>query len=381
MRGADNSLKGCVSTVIACGAAMRSRAASLCTLRHAFTLIELLVVIAIIGVMIALLLPAVQAVRESARRLTCSNNLKQFGLGFHGFVSAKNAIPPSTIGWCRPPVQFMLAPYMEQVQMYDIWMKKSNNAFYQMSSDRWENDATFRLTPDEQNSLCFPFYACPSRRACTLAKRGGSQWTGSDWPFGPVCDYAMVMSMGVNADGTAPRTRTKGWYEWFSPFSSRAALDEFRGPFRVAVVNGDLASNGYDNVAYTNYRCRDKLQRFSDGLSKQLLLGEKHVPAADRGRCDATSNAGAWDCGIMVPGSNWREQNAARPLTTVNGPIAIGPSDSGANPDAYAFGSEHPGVCLFLVADGSVRAFATSTQPEIVCRLGDVQDGMAFDIP
>jgi len=349
--------------------------------RRGFTLVELLVVIAIIGVLIGLLLPAVQAAREASRRLTCSNNLKQFGLGFHSFVSAKDAIPPSSIGYCRPPVQFMLAPYMEQMQAYDLWMKKSSNAFFQMWSDRFENDANMKFSAEEQRSLCFPFYACPSRRACTLATREGSQWSASDWPFGPVLDYAMVMSMGVNADGTAPRGHTKAWIEWFLPYFSQSGLDEFRGPFRVAIVKGDLATNGHDNVAYSNYRCRDKITRFTDGVSKQLLLGEKHVPAADRGRCNVTNNAGAFDCGMMVPGGNWREHNAARPLTTVNGPIAQGPEVSGNNPDSYAFGSEHPGICMFLVGDGSTRAIAVTAQPEIVCRLGDVSDGRAFDMP
>jgi len=271
----------------------------------------------------------------------------------------------------------MLAPYMEQQQVYDLWFQKSNSAFYQMWSDRWENNATTRFTPEQQASLCFPFYTCPSRRSCTLATRAGTQWTATDWPFGPVCDYAMVMSMGVNADGTAPRTRTRGWFEWFDPGMAQSSLDEFRGPFRVAVVNGPCC----DGNQFSNYQARDKLKRFTDGLSKQLLFGEKHMPATDRGSCDASGNTGKWDCGMMVPGGNWREQNAARPLTTVNGPISIGPGQTGANPDSYAFGSDHPGVCLFVSVDGSVSTIGTNVLPEIVCRLGDVSDGGVFEMP
>jgi len=63
-----------------------------------FTLVELLVVIAIIGTLVGLLLPAVQAARESARRSSCMNNLKQFGLGFQNYESVRKAIPPSSIG-------------------------------------------------------------------------------------------------------------------------------------------------------------------------------------------------------------------------------------------------------------------------------------------
>src|SRR5215213_2228919 len=90
-----------------------------------FTLIELLVVIAIIGVLIALLLPAVQAAREAARRVQCTNNLKQLGLGVHNYIDTNTTLPPSggwNSGWnasTNGVVQFYsmkvrLLPYMEQ---------------------------------------------------------------------------------------------------------------------------------------------------------------------------------------------------------------------------------------------------------------------------
>src|SRR5262245_2029090 len=89
--------------------------------RSAFTLVELLVVIAIIGILIALLLPAVQAARESARRTQCSNNLKQIGLAIQSYHDNTKYLPPSRIAdhWATWAV--LILPYMEQESLYEQW--------------------------------------------------------------------------------------------------------------------------------------------------------------------------------------------------------------------------------------------------------------------
>ena len=94
--------------------------------RRGFTLVELLVVIAIIGILVGLLLPAVQAAREAARRMSCSNNIRQLGLALHNYESAYKVIPPSRISVTSPVIfqqswVSMILPYLEQNSVYSAY--------------------------------------------------------------------------------------------------------------------------------------------------------------------------------------------------------------------------------------------------------------------
>src|SRR4051794_16817704 len=151
-----------------------------------FTLIELLVVIAIISVLIALLLPAVQAAREAARRIQCTNNLKQMGLGLHNYESIAGAFPPSnvlqgtgnTVAWRNGfSVHARILPFMEQGGMF--------NAINFLFDHRSAQNATVV-------SLSVSIFTCPSDI------NGAGQTT---FPFGT----ARVTSYGVNGGD---------WFSW-----------------------------------------------------------------------------------------------------------------------------------------------------------------------
>ncbi len=154
--------------------------------RSGFTLVELLVVIAIIGILVALLLPAVQAAREAARRMQCTNNMKQFGLAAQNYHDVHKTfprygyIPVPGYGpyrgwmiWTGYSVHTMLLPYTEMNVLYDKIIFADTQPW---SSWWWENPNSVKMATISQ-------YLCPSS---TLPPKSGSIWSG-----GPGCNYAV----------------------------------------------------------------------------------------------------------------------------------------------------------------------------------------------
>src|SRR5262245_49295913 len=125
------------------------------TSRLAFTLVELLVVIAIIGVLVALLLPAVQAAREAARRSQCQNHLKQLGLGIHNFEDINKSLPHTRYD-NRYTWAVEIMPFIEQQNLYGSW---------DLTKSYYAQTNAARLT-------AVPIYFCPSRRNHKMGTSG-----------------------------------------------------------------------------------------------------------------------------------------------------------------------------------------------------------------
>ncbi|MGL4594141.1 MAG: DUF1559 domain-containing protein [Thermoguttaceae bacterium] len=351
----------------------------------AFTLVELLVVIAIIGVLIALLLPAVQAARESARRMQCSNHLKQVGLAVHNFENTTGYLPPIGIHLGRPSFWYMIFPYIEKQSITDELGAKGMNLTMQAGTGdgpqkyrNWWNG----LSDDKRREFSsVSAYFCPSRRsityttACADAGSGGTT-TPTNLPLGPCGDYAAV----VRVRGTDQ----PNWYVHYDSTGVNAVQIHF-GPLRVAV--------NHNPASVDNNSLRDTMSWWSDGTSNQIVVGEKHIPNDRLNKC-GTFWINQGDCSILQQ-SNRNSMSAARQIhETVR--MAKGPNDfvyTGTDDNSaeaknhtpvndYGFGSYHPAICQFVFGDGSVRGISNDVPIDpILCSLADVSDGRSVSLP
>jgi prepilin-type N-terminal cleavage/methylation domain-containing protein len=351
-----------------------------------FTLVELLVVVAIIGLLIALLLPAIQAAREAAQRAQCTNNLRQFGLGVHNFIDASNeAIPPLVLHNGRPSIMVLLMPYYEQNVQYDIIMRygQEKALFHDAAGNALSGNEQHihrqwwdALPQSQKNQLgSIPIWKCPSRRGdiqLTLDYDSSSNYSNGIAP-GPLTDYAATL---LWADAISnPTTPTSTWYQHYRS-TTAADADNNRGPFRVSRYNG---GNVDTNTP------RDSISYWADGTSNQLLFGEAHVPANRLGVCKRANQWEQVDCSALTShaGSRGYVRVVHPAFRLANSPKDYNGSSNGHGPIiGYGFGSYHPGVCNFLVGDGSVRSVNTSvSMSSILVPLVNVSDGTHVTLP
>jgi prepilin-type N-terminal cleavage/methylation domain-containing protein len=301
-----------------------------------FTLIELLVVIAIIAILVGLLLPAVQKVREAANRAQCSNNLKQIALASHNFESAQKRLPPAVMGSMLPrnlnpgspflsnpwvgTLAFLL-PYIEQENLYNQlqvdWSWSSpQDAGVGKSAAWWFNPVNFQLA---QTSI--KTYLCPSDNAADIVPTYNVYYSFAcnNYTFWGVRDPIEGGQQGPSI--VIGRTNY---------LSCRGTFDRTGDPF-------------YDSFAgmFIN-RGRVKISDATDGTSNTLAFGEGlgEINQFTRTRDRLWSWMG---CSMVA---YWGVDN----------PWGDGDPNSGNGAHWYNFSSMHPGICQFAFADGSVRS-------------------------
>jgi prepilin-type N-terminal cleavage/methylation domain-containing protein len=324
-----------------------------------FTLVELLVVIAIIGVLVALLLPAVQAARNAARRMSCSNNMKQWALACHNYHDVYKKFPRHGFIsflwndqlyinerwriWQGYSVHTMLLPYMEQQQVYDqiVWSRW----------DGWYNQVNYYSTKTEYIwNTKIPAYICPSSQT--------APFTVSDiWSGGPGSNYAasagpmlyFVYDPKPGPGAFSPQVETK--------------MGEFSDGTAYTILAAEITTGDGDGGVY---RPGEPVQNAYYGGShpwRYPNLPETAIKAwgyqcAQRTWDHLSSNGWGW------MGSNYTQTV----FNTVAPPNWVYPTCSAVNPPGYANDrdgiypsrSEHGAGSMHAVVDGSVR-FITDT--------------------
>jgi prepilin-type N-terminal cleavage/methylation domain-containing protein len=287
--------------------------------RHGFTLVELLVVIAIIALLIGLLMPAVQRVREAANRIKCGNNLKQIGIAMHMYHDNYRTLPTSRLSDFHATWAVLIMPYIEQDNLYKQWVLP--NTYYSQT-------AVARLTP-------VPIYFCPSRRTHQTP---------------PVASI-----MGDQDDDTGPTLGplTPGA---LGDYGACTGTDNCDGADCIGAINGAFRV-GFNQFGQTIGPIGFK--DITDGLSNTIIVGEKHVILGSfgKGLLDCSLyNGDYWTCSTRSAGPNF--------------PLA-----QSYNDQVIGFGSYHPTLCQFVLGDASVRPIQNSTDPKILALLANISDG------
>ena len=358
-----------------------------CFKQHAFTLVELLVVIAIIGILIALLLPAVQAAREAARRMQCTNNFKQIGLAVHNFHDTHDGLPPLHLCAWNMSIFPLLYPYIERPSLYELVTTRTDKfGGSSRNGDGWfyakyNGTSNPILSQDERISFgLVSTYLCPTIGRDLPALNPKNNIYG-----GPITDYAAVMI----AEKLLPLDSSDAETQWwrFSEFE----LPQGRGcgPFRTAISDYKLS-----NYSCTTWTPRDTMSWWQDGSSNQFIFGEKHQTprVAGYSLSDFTSSPQYYYRGdqtyICVVPQEYRVTGVTRTFfdnrtdSGTMGYIPSGPDDTTNQAALYGnvyFGSYHPGIINVLVGDGSVRALSVSTKPSIATYLSHVSDGNSVE--
>jgi prepilin-type N-terminal cleavage/methylation domain-containing protein len=330
----------------------------------AFTLVELLVVIAIIGILVALLLPAVQAAREAARRTKCTNNLKNLTLGILNYESTHGNLPSS--GWAgewsgdpdrgagaKQPGSWVFAilPFIEQVQLADMGSGVTGSA---RTDQLVQRDAT----PLE-------VFNCPSRRA------GG--------PYPNAYSYQARNGDG-NGGVTSYRIGQMARSDYAISVGDQAAYDDHclgSSPRDYATARSATFPPRHQNFTGITF-CGSavKIREVVDGLSNTLCLGERFVPPEyhETGQWiadDWTMYAGFQD--DLVRSTFYDGRN------TTHTPVADSQdiTDTKAWPlerTRELFGGPHPGGCLTSMCDGSVTLTTFDVEGEAFRQLGHRSD-------
>lgn len=312
--------------------------------RAGFTLVELLVVIAIIGILVALLLPAIQAAREAARRTQCSNHLKQVALAVTNYETTERVYPLSHLSGSGHATWLVLVmPYIEQGNYYDA---------LDPASQYWSRS-------DDVLQTQVPSFFCPSRRSSGLSVSGDFRSGcsgGEQHRAGALGDYAL--------NGGDHQAATRFWNPG--------------GNSGIALFNPDVQLEGTcPNTKMIRWKGKRAVRHITDGLSNTLLCGEKYVHPDYQGHKQYGDHCYFND---DTPDSYVRRAGALNESDGHNYGIVGSPAFSNdvgvIARHSNNFGSSHAGgVCQFALCDGSVMSLLNDVDGRMLGRLANIKDG------
>jgi len=332
---------------------------SSCRRRRGFTLVELLVVIAIIGILVAMLLPAVQSAREAARRTQCMNNLKQIGLAVRNYEQQHNVLPPGSFfspHKHRGSILTHLLPFIEQQNVFDKINFTLDGVNFHMQK-----------LPDgvtEMRSLVIKTYRCPSddfpqTRTVTA--------TGAWGLAGVVAFHNYAATSGPSQINYNAWANSVGNNTTAQCYCSPNPWNAFsKGP---NFVSQDQWTTGFPG-SFTRTGQHVKLAHIRDGLSNTIFFGEVRPQCSSHVRHGwFHSNNGNGKISTVVPINYDSCQEF--------GPNACNNFCNWAT--EFGFRSLHPGGSFFLMGDGSVHFLNQGIDQTTYLNLGDKADGQAVD--
>lgn len=319
-----------------------------------FTLVELLVVIAIIGILVALLLPAIQAAREAARRTQCTNNLKQIGIAVHNYHDTRRELPPMRVWDGDRTWLALILPHLEEQTVASLWNPELGcfydqqlelrtaviDAFYCPSM---HHDSRIIAQPDDPNDG----HSHPR----TDNKVGSGGWQGSISDYRAVAGSTCVVR-GTNADGVF---RTLRFDDAVSNPDSCLNDGAIPSPKTKPIRTGP------SNRGVKSWEALTSLKNITDGTSKTLLGGE--VSRAEAERTHAFN-------GDFFPGRWIGEEE----------PFCVRCTLSKADGGDQAFGGAHTSTVNFVMCDGSVQAISRDTNLAVLDRMATRAGDDPYDI-
>lgn len=335
-----------------------------------FTLVELLVVIAIIGVLVGLLLPAVQAAREAARRMSCSNNMKQLGLALHNYHDTFGRFPTAARGevraaggWCRQPSWFVqIMPFMEAGAMVEG--AAFEDTTFDGANATWAGPNRHWRAMDEGR---VPGFFCPSStlpQSYPQDTNASTQALGAPTSISPqTSDYAGNAGVAVRG-GTLNTVADVYHWGWGGPVTDNGF---FGSRFRFQTPT---ATNPFPGQI-------TKFASIFDGTSHTIAVGEQGAPVNNIDDHRASSGfGGLWSCGTGTISAQMANYVVTRfPINYTGGHwTSTAPQASRRTYNNSAFRSSHPGGAQFVFADGSVRFLTDSIRFDIYTSLFDRAD-------